>query len=140
MFLFKLNLKNITLKLLMCVFSVCTQSFLEEIQHSQYVSEQNSHLPIFCLGVEKIFNTGLLVSVNSIGFIKHVDAWSLLDKISCVKDEIITYAFRSSVENVKLHKNVLTKVGKLRLLIRYCLVSKCLHVPVEYLVSYFFLS
>lgn len=115
-----------------------TQNFLEETKHSQYVNEKNESLLQFCQVVEKIFSTGIAAGCNSLGFTKQFDAWTVLKKIAQFKKDG-NFQYRYSVENVKKQKNVLTNIGKLRLLIRYCLVNKCLHVPVEYLVCYYFL-
>jgi hypothetical protein len=44
------------------------------------------------------------------------------------------FNYISSVNAVKASQKVVTPTGRLRLLIRSCLVNRCLHVPVEILV------
>ena len=45
--------------------------------------------------------------------------------------------FSLVVEQVNQNMKVHTSIGRLRLLIRACLVRKCLHMPIEILVRYF---
>lgn len=45
------------------------------------------------------------------------------------------YPYVTSVENVRASTRCRSSKGRLRLLIRSCLDAKCLHIPVEILVS-----
>ncbi|XP_065158984.1 uncharacterized protein [Atheta coriaria] len=45
------------------------------------------------------------------------------------------YQITQVIESVKQRKDVLTQDGRFRLAVRYCLVRKCLHRPIEYLRS-----
>lgn len=108
--------------------------FLEDIKEFNCISDDNPNLAVFCENVEKIFHYGLISSHNSFGFTKPNDPWTWLEKISNVRDDIITFGYINSVESVKHYQSILSNVGKLRLLIRNCLNRKSLHVPVEYLV------
>jgi hypothetical protein len=63
-----------------------------------------------------------------------VSCWNLFETVSycCFS---VAFNYVSSVNSVKISQKVVTSTGKLRLLIRTCLVNRCLHVPVEILVS-----
>jgi hypothetical protein len=46
-----------------------------------------------------------------------------------------SFSYRNSVQEVQSTKHVQTPLGKFRLLVRHCLMKKCLHFSLQYLVS-----
>lgn len=119
------------------LFSGCIQRFLQKLQDCDYITDENSNLIQFCQNLERVFIYGLISVQNAFGFTKSVDPWNWLEKLAFSKDSSISFSFINSVEAVKRYQSILTNTGKLRLLIRNCLTSKSLHVPVEYLVSFY---
>ncbi|KAI4456686.1 multiple pdz domain protein [Holotrichia oblita] len=114
----------------------CILAFLEEIKINHCISDSNSILLLFCQCLEKILNLGLVPVYNTFGFCKYIDPWVWLEKIIHDKNADISYNYLHCVENIKLCRNVITNIGKLRLLIRLCLIHRCLHIPIEYLKNY----
>lgn len=108
---------------------------MEEFSNSNSITDDSSDLLLFCHALEKIFNYGLLPQLNSLGFTKQVDPWFWLEKVADVCHPVVKFAYKHAVDKVRDTCTVQTNVGKFRLLIRFCLVAKCLHLPVEYLVS-----
>lgn len=113
-------------------------AFLEEIKINNCINDSNSILLLFCQSLEKIFSLGLLPCHNTFGLFKYVDPWVWLEKITHNKNSDISYSYSHCVDNAKLCRNVITNIGRLRLLIRLCLVYKCIHIPLEYLVSNYY--
>lgn len=109
-------------------------AFLEEIKINHCINDSNSILLLFCQTLEKILNYGL-IPVHTFGFSKYVEPWVWMEKITHDKNTDLLYSYLHCVDTVKLHKNVMTNIGKLRLLMRLCLIHKCLHIPIEYLVN-----
>ncbi|GLH16124.1 uncharacterized protein GBIM_20481 [Gryllus bimaculatus] len=113
------QLKNCTLQL------VQSSSNLE-------VLDSNENLKQFCSYVERIFQKGLLLRSYSLGFLKVPESWHWLEEIATMEHGA-NYNYISSVTHVKNSPKLSTALGKLRHLIRVCLVNRCLHVPVEIL-------
>ncbi|XP_012283921.1 uncharacterized protein LOC105701613 isoform X2 [Orussus abietinus] len=97
------------------------------------ITDDNEHLPFFCKSLERCLQKGVLVRTNALGFPKLPEAWYWLNESSNWKDSLF-YAFSTTIETVKQSEKVQTPIGRLRLLIRNCLVRKSLHVPIEFLV------
>ncbi|XP_029048418.1 uncharacterized protein LOC114878596 [Osmia bicornis bicornis] len=97
------------------------------------IDDENIDLPFFCKCLEKCFQKGILLRFNPIGFPKLPDAWYWLEEIT-EKNFSSCCTYSLVVEQVKQSPKVHTATGRLRLLIRTCLIRKCLHVPVEMLV------
>ncbi|GJQ72241.1 hypothetical protein Trydic_g3332 [Trypoxylus dichotomus] len=114
----------------------CILAFLEEIRINHCINDSNAVLLLFCQNLEKILNLGLVPVYNTFGFCKYIDAWIWLEKITHDRNANLSYSYVHCIGNVKLCRNVITNIGKLRLLIRLCLIHKCLHIPIEYLKNY----
>lgn len=117
--------------------SGCIARFLQDTKTTGHISDKNTHLIGFCQCVEAVFNNGLLQQIT-FPFTKTTSAWSWLEKCASAKHNVVTFTYLSAVEEAKKYKYILTNSGKLRLLIRICLNEKCLHVPVQYLVSCYY--
>lgn len=116
------------------MISGCTLNFLTELNNLENILDTNATLVRFCQTLENIFIQGLKTSCNTLGFIKYTDPWTWLENVGATKHNLITFSYRTSVDTVKQFRNVFTNTGRFRLLIRYCLVNKCLHVPLEFMV------
>ncbi|XP_067006340.1 uncharacterized protein [Anabrus simplex] len=114
------ELKGLTLKLV-------------QASNQTEINDSNVHLQPFCQSLEHIFQKGLLLQTSSLGFPRSPESWYWLEEIAN-KASSPSYNYISSVNTVKLSQKVVTAVGKLRHLIRICLVNRCLHVPVEILI------
>lgn len=97
------------------------------------IDEENKDLPFFYKSLEKCFQKGILMRLNPIGFPKLPDAWYWLEEIA-EKHFSSCCTYSLVVEQVKKNPKVYTPTGRLRLLIKTCLIRKCLHMPVEMLV------
>lgn len=102
-------------------------------EYGQEIEDDNPDLPQFCRSLEKCFQKGVLIRFNTIGFPKVPDAWHWLEEVAC-KNLSSCCTFSLALAQVQQNPKVQTATGKLRLLIRTCLVRKCLHTPVEFLV------
>lgn len=117
-------------------FSACTLTLLNELQGGvDYVADSAPTLINFCQIIEKVFYSNIKVISNTLGFIKCITPWMWMEEIVNENHFPITFPYKNSIDFVKGQKNVATNAGKFRLLIRHLLVSKCLHIPIEYLVS-----
>ncbi|PSN36850.1 hypothetical protein C0J52_14969 [Blattella germanica] len=99
---------------------------------SSEITDGNGELQPFCQILEKIFQKGLLRN-STMGFTKVSESWNWLEQMGH-QNNGVPYSFTSSVIAVKSSQKVVTPTGKLRLLIRTCLVNRCLQVPVELLI------
>ncbi|XP_078032978.1 uncharacterized protein LOC144467861 isoform X2 [Augochlora pura] len=97
------------------------------------IDDRNLDLPLFCKCLEKCLQQGVLMSLTPIGFPKLPDAWYWMEEIA-EKHFSSSSTYSLMVEQVKLNPKVQTPTGRLRLLIRTCLIRKCLHMPIEMLV------
>lgn len=96
------------------------------------ITDDNAELQDFCQSLERVFQKGLLRS-TTMGFTNVSESWYWLEHLAS-EHSGATFNYISSVNAVKASQKVVTPTGRLRLLIRTCLVSRCLHVPVEILV------
>ncbi|XP_076302566.1 LOW QUALITY PROTEIN: uncharacterized protein LOC143220866 [Lasioglossum baleicum] len=112
------ELKGLTRKLLEC-----------EIE----INDDNEHLLFFYKSLERCFQKGILMRLNPIGFSKLPNAWYWLEEIA-EKHFSSCCTYSLVVEQVKQNPKVYTPTGRFRLLIKTCLIRKCLHMPVELLV------
>lgn len=99
------------------------------------VTDSNETLYPFCMCVETVFQRGLSYTHGPFGLIKTPQSWTWLEQLA-QRYPSAPYSYVSSVNEVRNSKKVTTPLGKLRLLIRVCLVKKCLHVPVEFIVRH----
>lgn len=105
---------------------------LVQTSGSNEVTDENAELQPFCQILERVFQKGLLRN-TTLGFTKISESWYWLEQVASQQNGV-PFSYVSSVNAVKSSHKVLTPIGKLRLLIRTCLVKRCLHVPVEILV------
>lgn len=105
---------------------------LVQTSGSSEITDGNEELQHFCQNLERVFQKGLL-RTTSLGFTKISESWYWLEQLAS-QHRGVAFNYISSVNAVKTSQKVVTPTGKLRLLIRTCLVSRCLHVPVEILV------
>jgi len=96
------------------------------------ISDNNIYLLHFVQTIETIFDSGLIRQQNTKFFDRTIDPFSWMISV-----DQVTFAYKTCTEAVKNRPDVHTNTGRVRLLIRYCLVKKCLHVPVEALVQFF---
>lgn len=102
-----------------------------------FVSDNSKDLLAFCCVLEKIFYFGLQQQHSKFGFIiKNPEPWLWLERIVSVENSNISFYFKSAVDRVLHNCTVQSDLGRFRLLIRLCLVSKCLHEPLQYLVLF----
>lgn len=144
-------------RLILCVLSGWTRKLIE---HAKEITDENEDLCHFCKCLENCLQKGLLPSLDSVGYLKVPYAWHWLEYVA-VKNyrwcdflilswvSIYCLLFNANVifsgyntfllvvEQVKQNAKVHTSAGRLRLLIRICLVRKCLHMPVEILVRHY---
>lgn len=105
---------------------------LVQTSGSSEITDDNAELQHFCQNLERVFQKGLLRN-TSLGFAKVSESWYWLEQLASQRSGV-AFNYVSSVNAVKTSQKVVTPTGKLRLLIRTCLVHRCLHVPVEILV------
>ncbi|XP_008196619.1 uncharacterized protein LOC103313907 isoform X2 [Tribolium castaneum] len=96
--------------------------------HETTVKDSSENLEKFCQVIETIFHKGLIEKHNF--YSKKIEVFAWMSTISS-GDELIDFIYQNSVQEVQKCKSVKTPIGKFRLLIRYCLVNKCLHFPLE---------
>lgn len=58
-----------------------------------------------------------------------------MKQLAVVGSDSVLFAYKTAVDKVQEFRNVQTPLGRFRLLVRFCLVYKCLHVPVQQIVS-----
>lgn len=108
-----------------------TSKFLENYNINVPITDANVNLLPFCACIEKIFTKGLVTQYNPLGIAKELHSWAWLDKIKTnANSDSSTFNFTTSLESIHACKKVLSSTGRLRLLIRTCLVKKCLHIPI----------
>ncbi|XP_043585144.1 uncharacterized protein LOC122568918 [Bombus pyrosoma] len=103
------------------------------IESNIEIDEENKDLPFFFKCLERCFQKGILMRLNPIGFPKLPDAWYWMEEIA-EKHFSSSCTYSLVVEQVTQNPKVYTPTGHLRLLIKTCLMRKCLHMPVEMLV------
>ncbi|XP_066901362.1 uncharacterized protein [Halyomorpha halys] len=101
---------------------------------SKPITDVEPKLAQFCECFERILYQGLLPIKTVIAVIRSFDSWYWLEKLELEKPGI-PFSYASCVEDVRTCARVHSNRGKVRLLIRYCLVKKCLHVPVEFIIN-----
>ncbi|XP_019880278.1 uncharacterized protein LOC109608298 [Aethina tumida] len=112
----------------------CVQIFLKENASQTKVTDNNSTTLDFLYTLEKIFNFGLITQQNTLYFNRTIDPFCWLSSIIKEKSEIITYTYINCVESTKEKAGLRNNTAKFRYLLKTCLVKKCLHVPVEFLM------
>ncbi|XP_018345280.1 PREDICTED: uncharacterized protein LOC108750372 [Trachymyrmex septentrionalis] len=102
------------------------------IEHAKEITDENEDLCHFCKCLENCLQKDLLPILDSVGYFKISYAWHWLEYVAR-KNYNGYNTFLLAVEQVKQNAKVHTSAGRLRLLIRICLVRRCLHMPVEIL-------
>ncbi|XP_022198271.2 uncharacterized protein LOC111055388 [Nilaparvata lugens] len=94
------------------------------------ITDTNEYVTKFCECLEKIFQQGLSCVNYSPMTFRPSGIWDWLELMA---DNRMgeTYSYQMAVNNVKECTKVKKNIGRARLLIRTCLVKKCLHVPVH---------
>lgn len=102
------------------------------IECSKDINDENEDLCHFCKCFENCLQKGLLSCFDSVGYLKIPCAWHWLEYVA-EKNYSSYNTFSLVVEQVKQNSKIHTSIGRLRFLIRACLVRKCLHMPIEIL-------
>ncbi|XP_066260065.1 uncharacterized protein [Euwallacea similis] len=113
----------------------CVQQFLTLTNSNTPILDNNIYFLHFVQTIEKIFNNGLIRQQNTKFFDRTIDPYSWMSSIT--KDINITsnLTYKTCVDNSRDRRDTHTNCGRFRLLIKYCLSKKCLHIPVEVLVK-----
>ncbi|CAH1135690.1 unnamed protein product [Ceutorhynchus assimilis] len=109
----------------------CVQQFINLINTSTPITDNNFYFVLFTQTLEKIFNKGLIRQQNTKFFERTIDPYSWMSSIASE----CSFAYTNCVDQVNGRLDLATNEGKLRLLIKYCLMKKCSHFPVEALVK-----
>nr|CAD7456516.1 unnamed protein product [Timema tahoe] len=110
----------------------CTLKLVQEATSKGEINDTNLYLQPFCKNVEQVFQKGLVCNYSALGFTKSAESWHWMKQPDLRDGSSSSY--EASVKMVGSCKKAVSPRGKLRLLIRTCLVNKCLHVPVQILV------
>ncbi|XP_011335799.2 uncharacterized protein LOC105278422 [Ooceraea biroi] len=102
------------------------------VEHTKEITDENEDLCHFCKCLENCLQKGLLPCVDSVGYFKVPNAWHWL-KYVAEKNYSSCNTFSLVAEQAQQNAKIHTSTGRLRFLIRMCLVRKCLHMPVEIL-------
>ncbi|RZC42927.1 uncharacterized protein BDFB_012717, partial [Asbolus verrucosus] len=111
----------------------CTLKLFNEYQASGKIADSSEALLGFCQILETIFHNGFVQNQTSFYGMKKMDVHNWMFAIAA--HNTANFAYKSCVGEIQNYKSVRTGLGKFRLLMRYCLKRKCLHVPLESLVS-----
>ncbi|KAL3274426.1 hypothetical protein HHI36_015814 [Cryptolaemus montrouzieri] len=109
----------------------CTHKFLKE--KSGKIDDNHRYLSSFCQKLENIFYTGLKNATKY--FTKGEEPYDWMLEISRDKNWKFSFHYVNSLYEIQRNTYLKSKLGKFRLLLRYCLVYKCLQVPVDYLLK-----
>ncbi|XP_029172796.1 uncharacterized protein LOC114941817 [Nylanderia fulva] len=103
------------------------------MEYPKEINDENENLCHFCKCFEDCLQKGLLSCFDStVGYLKIPCAWHWLEYVA-EKNYSSYNTFFLVVEQVKQNLKIHTSIGRLRFLIRVCLVRKCLHMPIEIL-------
>lgn len=109
----------------------CTQRFLED--KSAKIDDEHRYLPSFCQKIETIFYTGLRNSNKY--FSRDEEPYEWMSEVVKDRSWKFPFQYKHAIYEVRRNELLKSRLGKFRLLLRYCLVNRCLHAPVEYLVK-----
>ncbi|XP_012217341.1 uncharacterized protein [Linepithema humile] len=104
------------------------------LEHANEINDENQDLYHFCKCLENCLQQGLLPVFDNIGYLNLAYAWKWLEYIAGKKYNSYN-TFSLAAEQVRQNSKVHTSAGRLRLLIRICLVRRCFHMPVEILTK-----
>lgn len=113
-----------------------TSKFLECYKKGDPVTDAHPLLLSLEGCLENIFYCSIKAQTALFGYLWDGSAWRWIEK-TMKSDDFYNenYQITQVIESVKQRKDVLTQDGRFRLAVRYCLVRKCLHRPIEYLRS-----
>ncbi|KAJ8943686.1 hypothetical protein NQ318_015175 [Aromia moschata] len=120
--------------ILLLFFTGCVQQFISITSANGKICDNNFYFVLFGRNLEKIFNRGLLTHQNTLYFTRIIDPYAWMVSIVKAKSDIVTFNYRDCVDSVKSRCDIINNGARFRLLVKYCLMKKCLHVPVEFLV------
>lgn len=104
-----------------------TLRLIQEAEKNMEITDETNDLMPFCQTLEKIFQKGC---TN--------ESWNWLEALGQEMGNgrfEKSFSYIRAVETVQNCQKIKTPIGKLRLLIRCCLVNKCLQIPVQIMVS-----
>lgn len=103
------------------------------VEKSRIIKDDNRYISSFCQKIENIFYKGLRDSKKYFSGVNEPYEW--MEEIAKDRSWNFPFQYSNSLYEVQKNQRVKSKLGKFRLLLRYFLVNRCLHAPVEYLVS-----
>ncbi|XP_060523377.1 uncharacterized protein LOC132700204 [Cylas formicarius] len=110
------------------------QHFLTLANENVKIVDNDFYFVSFAQTLEKIFNKGIIRQQNTKYFNRTIDPYVWMVSLAKSNAEAnLTYS--SCVENVRIRKDIQSNDGRFRLLIKYCLARRIVHVPVELLVK-----
>ncbi|KAK6643184.1 hypothetical protein RUM43_004687 [Polyplax serrata] len=98
----------------------------QEFENNSEITDTSENLLPLCSTLEGILQKG---------FIGH--CWDWLEELKSEMEKGVisrSFSFIRAVDTAKACHKIKTPTGRLRLLIRCCLVNKCLHIPIEIMV------
>lgn len=110
------------------------QMFLQQSNSNQPIQDNDFYLVLFCTTIEKIFQKGLIQQQTSLYLIRQIDPYTWMSNIAKENSSRITFPYRNCVDNVEECADLHTNEARFRLLLKYCLIKQCLHVPIQFIV------
>ncbi|XP_068915417.1 uncharacterized protein [Tenebrio molitor] len=110
-----------------CTLKLFTESL------SKKITDSSQDLQDFCQILEKIFHRGLTQTQTSFYGNKKTEVYTWMSSLAAEETALESFNYRNSVQEVQSTKHVQTPLGKFRLLVRHCLMKKCLHFSLQYL-------
>ncbi|XP_066159253.1 uncharacterized protein [Euwallacea fornicatus] len=118
----------------------CVQQFLTLTNSNTPILDNNLYFLHFVQTIEKIFNNGLIRQQNTKFFDRIIDPYSWMSSITKDINIASDLTYKTCVDNSRDRRDTHTNSGRFRLLVKYCLSKKCLHIPVEVLVKSEYIS
>ncbi|KAJ8926206.1 hypothetical protein NQ314_021444 [Rhamnusium bicolor] len=112
----------------------CVQQFFNVINNNGKIYDNYFYFILLGRTLEKVFNKGLIAQQNTLYFTRIIDPYAWMVSIIKAKSGIVTFTYKNCVDIVKERCDIVNNGARFRLLVKYCLAKKCLHVPVEFLM------
>ncbi|KAJ8915173.1 hypothetical protein NQ315_000426 [Exocentrus adspersus] len=112
----------------------CVQQFFKISTENTQISDNNPSFVLLGTSLEKIFDKGLIAQQNTLYFNRTIDPYSWMSSLVKAKSDIVTLTYKNCVDNVRERCDTPNNTARFRLLVKYCLMKHCLHVPVEFLI------
>ncbi|XP_018578539.1 uncharacterized protein LOC108916731 [Anoplophora glabripennis] len=112
----------------------CVQQFIKIDNNNDQISDNNPNFIVLENSLEKIFNKGLITQQNTLYFIRTIDPYAWMSSLTKAKSDIVTLTYKNCIDNVKNRCDAVNNTARFRLLVKFCLMKRCLHVPVEFLL------